>query len=239
MFDALSHLYRCSQPAAALRAGRAAGVKGVLLAGIDPSGWPAQHALSGPDVLVAYGLHPWTEDGTIAALESATETLGRPAAIGEIGLDRSPAHRRGLERQVSRFRDQLALARRLELPVILHVVRAHGHALSIFDASPASGGMVHGFSGPPEIAQQWLRRGLMLSYGALLCNKRARRARASAALTPLDRLLIETDSPDQLPGPAHLPAVLAALAALRPEPPEVLAQATAHNARRLFARRHS
>jgi TatD DNase family protein len=239
MFDALTHLYRCPDPAAVLRDGREAGVAGVMLAGIDPAGWLAQHALSSPGVLVAYGLHPWNQSGTIDDLEAATRSLGRPAAIGEIGLDRSPAHRDGLARQIIRFREQLALAQRLDLPVILHVVRAHGHALSVFDDCPAPGGMVHGFSGPPEIAEQWLRRGMMLSYGPLLLNTNARRSRASAALTPLDRLLIETDAPDQLSGPAHLPEVLAALAALRPEPLEVLSQATGRNARRLFARPHA
>ena len=235
MFDALSHLYRCADPEAALRDGHAAGVTGMMLAGVDPQGWHEQHALARPGVLVAYGLHPWTQEGTIEALEEAIEILGRPAAIGEIGLDRSTAHRSDLARQVPRFQQQLALARRLALPVIIHCVRAHGHALSLFDEQPAPGGMVHGFSGSPEVAQQWLRRGLMLSYGPLLCSRRARRARAAAALTPLDRLLVETDAPAQRPGPAHLPGVLAALAELRPEPVETLALATEQNAKRLFA----
>ena len=236
MFDALTHLYRCPDPALALKVSEEAGVTDVLIAGVEPGGWVQQSDLAGPGVHTAYGLHPWTaaEPDGLKALARALDTLAPPVAVGEIGLDGSRAHRHRLKQQEAVFLAQLDLARQRDLPVILHIVRAHGAALACFDQCPAPGGMVHGFSGHPEVAREWLRRGMSLSYGRLLCDPSARRARASAAITPLNRLLIETDSPDQLQNPADLPLVLAALSAIRALPLGLLAAATAENACRLF-----
>jgi TatD DNase family protein len=234
MFDALTHLYRCPDPGAVLTAGRAAGVHDVLLAGVDPAGWRLQSALAGPGVHVAYGCHPWTARGSQDAslLSEALSTLVPPVAIGEIGLDGSGAHRENLAAQEASLLAQLDLARQRELPVILHIVRAHGTAMACFDRCPAPPGIVHGFSGSLEVAEQWIRRGFLLGFGHLVCDGRAKRAQIAATRIGLDTLVVESDSPSHFPGPAGITRVIASLAVLRGEAPEVIAAASARNARR-------
>ena len=130
---------------------------------------------------------------------------------------------------------QLERAAARRLPLVLHVVQAHGRALELVEAP--FGGMVHAFAASPEVARQWVDKGLHLSFGALLTNPEARRARAAAAVVPLDRLLVESDAPDQPPqerdprrhGPASILDVIEVLATLRPESRETLAEATAAN----------
>jgi TatD DNase family protein len=236
VFDVLSHLYQSTAPCAALEAGRAAGVHDVLLAGEDETGWRAQSALARPGVHLAYGCHPWRAAGASDAesLAAALEGLAAPVAIGEIGLDASGRHREQMDTQQDAFLAQLDLARQLDLPVVLHVVRAHGAALACFDRCPAPSGIVHGFSGSTEVAGEWIRRGFLLSFGHLVCDKRSKRARIAASQVPLDRLLVESDSPSGFESPAGINQVLASLASLRSEPAAVLMQATAANARRLL-----
>lgn len=236
MFDVLSHLYQGTAPHAALEAGRAGGVRDVLLAGEDETGWRAQSALASPGVHLAYGCHPWRAAGAIDAetLAAALPELAAPIAIGEIGLDGSGRHRARLATQEAAFLAQLDLARQRDLPVVLHIVRAHGAALACVDRCRAPPGIVHGFSGSAEVAEEWLRRGFLLSFGPLVCNERAKRARIAASQVPLDRLLVESDSPTGFESPAGINQVLASLAGLRSEPAAVLMQETAANARRLL-----
>ncbi|MDG1481025.1 MAG: TatD family hydrolase [Myxococcota bacterium] len=236
MFDALSHLYTSTAPRAALEAGRAAGVHNVLLAGENEAGWSAQSALAGPSVHLAYGYHPWHTAGAIDAeiLAAALPRLSEPVAIGEIGLDGSGRHRERLATQEAAFLAQLDLARQRDLPVVLHIVRAHGAALACVDRCQAPPGIVHGFSGSSEVAEEWLRRGFLLSFGHLVCNKQAKRARIAASQVPLERLLVESDSPGGFESPAGINQVLASLSSLRSEPVAVLMRETAANARRLL-----
>lgn len=254
VFDAHNHLDRCADPRASLEEAREAGVHGQLLAGVDPAGWRAQAALVGgaPDLWAAYGIHPWTaaslaEDqhaACIAELEAALDgALGAaPLALGELGLDRSrhvPSD--SLERQEALFRAQLALARDRGLPVVLHIVRAHGRALELLraDGLPARGGMVHSASTPAELVPEYLDLGLHLSFAAGVT--RHPRARQAAARVPLDRLLAETDAPDQPPAgheppnrPALLGEIVAALATVHGLGTHDMAERTEANARRLF-----
>ncbi|RME28714.1 MAG: TatD family deoxyribonuclease [Deltaproteobacteria bacterium] len=254
MFDAHNHLDRCPDPADALAQARLTGVRGQVLAGVDVAGWRRQAAVArdAPDLWCAYGIHPWTAGSTseedhgalvehlVRALDGA---LGvPPCALGELGLDearrRGPAERK---RQRALFRAQLALARERDLPVVLHVVRAHGAALGILrrDGLPAAGGVVHSASTPPDLVPSYLDLGLHLSFGPALT--RHDKARAAAALVPQNRLLVETDAPDQAPAgesppssPSCLPRVVAALAEVHGVPAEVMADATAAAARRLY-----
>ena len=240
MFDALTHLYRLPDVDGAMQRARAVGVEAVLLAGVDEAGWVLQSALASPDLSCAYGLHPWQAQtpNRLSALSRALDTLSPPVAIGEIGLDGSRRHRHRLADQRQGFLTQLALARQRGLPVVLHIVRAHGSALECLASHPPPGGFVHGFSGAPELVPRYLKAGLSLSFGRLLCSPEAHRAHAAARVVPIDNLLIETDAPDQLSGPAQLPMVLQALSRLRPEPIEELRQRTADNARRILSRSH-
>jgi TatD DNase family protein len=258
MFDSHCHLHSDRVGALAgelIARARAAGVHGFLLAGVDPDGWHDEDALAAAhaDVFVSYGVHPQivaelddaATDAAVAALDRA---LARPpqrarlVAVGEIGLDAVGARKASLDRQERAFRAQLALARRHELPVALHVLDAHARALAVLaDAGvPRAGGVVHSYSGSAELARDYLALGLHLSFAGPVANERARKTRAAAAVVPRERLLVETDAPDQTPAPhrpapnepAFLVAIVAALAQIRGEPD--VAAFTDANARRLF-----
>jgi TatD DNase family protein len=271
LFDSHCHLHDARMQDLRAAAGQravAAGVCGLLLAGVDRADWRAQVALSaelGADASVgdrlsiarAYGIHPQVieqySDAELASqLDSLTRALaGRdpelppPHAVGELGLDaRTPERRAGLARQASIFAAQLALARERELPIVLHILRCHGEALRLLrrDGIPRCGGVVHSYSGSAELIRDYLALGLSISFSGAVTRVPAQRLHAAVRAVPADRLLIETDAPDQTPiehrptrnEPAFLPTICAAMAALRGEDPAQLAQITTDNARRLF-----
>lgn len=164
------------------------------------------------------------------------------AAIGEIGLDYYWAENppRKLQQQV--LRAQLALARALRLPVIFHDREAHGDSLAIVREFPDVTGVFHCFSGSPEMARELLDLGWYLGFDGPVTYKNARRAPEVAAVTPLDRMLIETDSPYMTPVPhrgerndsAYVRLVAEKLAEWKGVPAEQLARATLENGKRLF-----
>ena len=151
LFDAHCHLDRCRDPRGALARARAAGVHAMLLAGVDRDGWDRQAALArGEDGLhLALGVHPET---VAACEESAVDTMlaaldarlaaGGAVAVGETGLDHRRPYRHAADRQRAAMERQLRLARDYELPVVLHVVRAHEPALAILSAHAPLRGMV-------------------------------------------------------------------------------------------------
>ena len=259
MFDAHCHLDRLPDPVGALRAARAAGVHDVLVAGVDPTGWERQAALSDlAGVHLAFGLHPTAvaadPAARVAALSAlaARLTAGGPAvALGETGLDHRPAFRAVADAQRLAFRAQLDLARQLDLPIVLHVVAAHGAVWDILqqDGLPRAGGMVHAWSGAADLVPRWQQLGLYLSFGGPLTWPGSRRVQEAARACDASLLLIETDAPDQPPeplraalragqatghSPAYLGLVAAALARLRGGDDSHIAQQCACNARRLF-----
>jgi len=258
MIDAHCHLDsdRLGQsPEAAVAEARAVGVEDIVMAGVDPAGWAMQRELARrlPRLHTVFGIHPQiipdldceTLEGMYVALEAA---LGahRPVALGETGLDRlTPASKAAIATQTNAFREQLRLARRFELPVVLHLLRADELALQVLreEGLPAAGGVVHSFSGSAAFAKKLLALGLHLSFAGTLTFPQSRRLREAAAATPAERLLVETDTPDQPPvphrgelnRPALLPHIITALAEVRGRPFEEIAAQTAANTRRLFA----
>ncbi len=230
--------------AAVVARARAAGVRSWVVAGTRPSCWrgtqQTAEATGGRAVL---GVHPWF------AAEATTESLTRlatlaPEGIGEIGLDGLAAtsdDERALQRAA--FRAQLALARERDVPVVIHCVKAVQEVLEVVraDGLPFRGGMIHGWSGSRESAEAFVRAGLCVSFGPLVCRPRARRAREAAAAVPVERLLVETDAPDQAPPgeergePAHARVVVEELARIRGVEPAALAAATRATLQRLFA----
>ena len=260
MFDAHCHLdfpvFDATREVVLERA-MALGVEGFLVAGVEPTGWERQHALGQrfDSLHLAYGLHPWTVAGmSQAEVSLALDSLGTalegrdgvfPVALGETGLDRSRrVAKESLPVQERAFRLQLSLARALDLPVVLHIVRSHGRALDIVrqDGLPRAGGLVHAFSASAEVAHAWVRVGAHISFSTALARRGAKRARAAASIVPLERVLIESDAPDQSPfpdsdlpnEPANLPYALRALASLRQESEAEIAERTTLNARALF-----
>ena len=235
---------------------RESGVGAIVMAGVDPAGWRAQIGLAQrfSDVYPVFGIHPQfvpelTEvelGAMLAELEAALRgDYGmRPVALGELGFDRlTDASRAAMPLQEVAFREQLRLAKRFELPVVLHLLRSDEPALKVLreEGLPARGGLVHSYSGAREFARALVKLGLHVSFCGSIARPQSRRLRESALEVPVERLLIETDSPDQSPPgasqpnvPAHLPLVARALADARGVPLEAIATATTANARRLF-----
>lgn len=223
-----------------------AGVRSWVIAGTRPATWDRTTRVAEETGGVALlGVHPWYVDEVADTLDEALERLRQlePVGFGEMGLDAvrgpSPAQR-ALQRKV--LRAQLALARQLDRPVAFHCVRAAPELLTLLerDGLPKSGGMMHGWSGPPDQAERAVKLGLMVSFGPLVCRERARRVREAAVRVPLEHLLVETDAPDQPLDhrthgePADVVTVLTTLASLRNQDVERIAFATAANARRLW-----
>ena len=121
-------------------------------------------------------------------------------AIGEIGLD---YHWNHFPKEVQHrvFRDQMALARELNLPVIIHDREAHQDTLSIVKEFPEVTGVFHCYSGSAEMAKEVVKLGYYVGFTGVITYKNARQSVEAAAVVPLDRLLIETDCPYMAPVP--------------------------------------
>lgn len=224
-----------------------AGVELVLNPGCDLPSSRAAVALAErySHVYAAAGIHPENcagfQDADLAALR---QLLAQPkvAAIGEIGLDYYWAENPPRDFQQMVFRKQLALAEELDLPVIVHDREAHGDSLSIIREFPAVTGVFHCFSGSPEMAEELLKRGWYLGFDGPITYKNARRAPEVAAITPLERMVVETDAPYLSPVPVrgrrndsrYLPHVIAKLAEWKGVTPEEMTRITCENGKRLF-----
>jgi len=247
--------------AAAERA-QAAGIVAVVLPGVAPSGWDALLAsaahlhAAAPAVgfHTALGIHPQVLPEIEAAADAEhlvnleQRVLAGPAgmvAIGECGLDFGAEIEAGAarERQVAVLTAHLALARRTGLPLLLHCLRAHSVLLELLRAAPLPPSILHSWSGSAELAALFCKAGHYISFAGSITLPRARRPLEAARAVPADRLLLETDSPDQTPfthrparnEPAFLLEVAAAVAAARGQTLPELAEQTTTNARRVLA----
>lgn len=198
-----------------------------------------------PFLYAAVGYHPENcAPCTPEDLNVLRELAGEPkvVAIGEIGLDYYWEENPPRERQQQVFRDQLALAEELDLPVIVHDREAHADSLAIVKEFPEVTGVFHCYSGSPEMAEELLKRGWYLGFDGPITYKNARRAPEVAAMTPLDRMVIETDAPYLSPVPnrgkrndsRNLPYIVEKLAEWKGVSPEEMADITFENALRLF-----
>jgi TatD DNase family protein len=195
----------------------------------------------------AIGMHPWFADGWTAqegeSLRDLASSCRTVVAIGEIGLDFWDG-RENADLQFQAFEAQLALARELDLPVVLHNRKSWNDCFQTLRRMglPARGGFCHGFTGSREVARQALDVGLYLSFGGSVTYPDHARCRTAAAYCPADRLLTESDAPDQpvrtrrnrLGMPVHVGEVHQALAEIRCVPAESLRQTIAGNVRQLF-----
>lgn len=252
LFDTHAHLYfpefAADLPAVLGRA-RAAGVARFLAVGTDAEGSRAAVALAERegDVYAAVGIHPHDAGGADETAFAEVERLARGSprvvAVGEIGLDffRDLSPRRV---QVAAFRRQLALARRLGKPVLVHCRNAHAETVEILEGEGVRevGGIMHCFSGDEAVARRCLDLGLLISVAGPVTYPNARRLPEVVRLVPEDRLVVETDCPFLPPQPyrgkrnepAYLPVTAARVAALRGRPVEELGPRMAETARALF-----
>jgi TatD DNase family protein len=222
---------------------RAAGVNAIVVPAIAAAGWPDLLALCRrhTDLYPALGLHPVAidahDDADIGRLEGVIVDH-RPLAVGEIGLD-AVVGADQMPRQRALFVRQLEVARSAELPVLLHVRKAHDEVLSaLHRAGLHRGGIAHAFNGSLEQAKRYIDLGFCLGFGGMLTFERSTRLRRLAEALPLDAIVLETDAPDltvashryQRNSPEYLPEVLAALAEVRAADPADVARQTTANA---------
>lgn len=230
-----------------LQRARAHGVRRLVIPAVDAAHW--EHLLRlcerETGLFPALGLHPVYlarhRQADIAALERAVEQH-RPVAVGEIGLDYfvTDLDRDG---QQTLFEAQLEIARNADLPVILHVRKAHDQVLSTLRRISVKGGTAHAFNGSLQQAQQYLDMGFKLGFGGTLTYTRSTRIRKLARELPREAIVLETDAPDivvsahqgERNSPEYLPDCLQALAEVRDESAASLAEQTTRNACAVFA----
>ena len=232
----------------AIARARAAGVLAQVLPAVAAAGWPALHALTMRQrgLYPAYGLHPVYLDQHarmhLDDLQRWLDAHPQTVAVGECGLDfHLPDPDPGLQRMY--LDAQLDIALQCGLPVILHARRALDEVLAALRRRPGLRGVVHSFSGSAQQARQLWDLGFLIGIGGPVTYPRAQRLRGIVAGMPIEFLLLETDSPDQPDSdwrgqrnePSRLPRIVAEVAALRCADTGHLADATAANARRLFA----
>ena len=197
-----------------------------------------------PYIYAAAGIHP--EDALNLPedwLAQIEEMAAHPKvkAIGEIGLDyywKEVPH--DLQKEV--FRAQMALAEKLDLPVIVHDREAHADCLAIVKEFPKVRGVFHCYSGSAEMARQLVNMGWYIGFTGVLTFKNARKAVETAERIPLDRIVLETDCPFMAPepfrgkrnDPGYLYRMAERLAEIRGITPEEAQTATLENAKRLY-----
>ncbi len=226
---------------------RAAGVERCCCVGSDlaSSGRCLAFAQAHPGVYAAAGVHPHEAKDAQPDYLAALRALLREeknVALGEIGLDYyydlSP---REMQKRV--LAEQVALALEMDKPVIFHIRDAHGDMVDFFRAcSRLPSGVIHCFSGSPEIAREYVKMDFYISFAGPLTFKKAPHLWEAAQSVPLERLLVETDSPYLSPEPlrgrrnepANVVHVLEKLAALRGMSREEMAEITWENACRLY-----
>lgn len=221
---------------------RGAGITRIVVPAVTAAAWDDLLALcrAQPGLLPALGLHPVYLDAHhsahVAALAERVQQE-RPIAVGEIGLDYFVAAL-DRERQQALFEAQLKVARDADLPVLLHVRKAHDPVLAALRRMRVKGGIAHAFNGSLQQARQYLDLGFKLGFGGTLTYQRSHKIRRLAAELPEEAIVLETDAPDmavashrgERNSPEYLTEVLAALAEVRDDTPARLAAITTANA---------
>ncbi|QRK07808.1 TatD family hydrolase [Archangium violaceum] len=251
LVDSHCHFDRAesAQVTAALERARAAGLVHAVIVGQfqGPGDWgiALEVAAAHPDFLTpTLGIHPHeAARATEADLEHLERTCARPEihAVGEAGLDYYYDHSpRDVQAQV--FRRQCALAKRLGKPLVVHVRDAHGDCEAILKEEGVSRGVIHCFTGDTDAARRYLELGFMLSLSGVVTYKKTQALQDAVRFAPLDRLMVETDSPYLAPvpyrgkknEPSYVVETARKVAELKGVTLEQVAEVTTANAAALF-----
>ena len=242
---------------------RERGVAHIVIPAIDVHNFDAVRTLAAQHGdSYALGIHPLCSTGAgeadLKKLERALQAAKHdPAlvAVGEIGLDYFVPELDS-DHQEALLREQLRLARRFDLPVLLHVRRSVDRVLKALRELPVQGGIAHAFNGSVQQASQFTDMGFKLGFGGTLTFDRALQVRRLAQTVSPGSIVMETDAPDIPPHwlyrtaaereegaqpqarnePGELPRIGEALAELRGETPEALAEQTGRNAQQALPR---
>ncbi|QRG78544.1 metal-dependent hydrolase [Citrobacter sp. R56] len=239
----------CGDEVASIQRAADAGVGKIIVPATESANFSRVLALAEqfPPLFAALGLHPIViEHHAHGCLDQLQQILdNRPqkvVAVGEIGLDLYRDDPQ-FAKQEFLLEAQLKLAKRYDLPVILHSRRTHDTlAMHLKRQNLPRTGVVHGFSGSLQQAERFVQLGYKIGVGGTITYPRASKTRDVMARLPLDALLLETDAPDmplngfqgQPNRPEQAVRVFEVLCELRPEPEEVIADALYRNTTTLF-----
>lgn len=217
-------------------------IKRIVVPAIQASTWPKLIDIckTNTGLYPALGLHPvfinqhQTDD--LNKLEILLETF-TPVAIGEIGLD---FYIKELDRQqqIKFFEAQLQLAKDHQLPIILHVRKAHDQVIQLLKKIKVKGGFAHAFNGTMQQAKQYIELGFKFGFGGTLTYENANKIHKLAKELPLDSIVLETDAPDMVVNshkgernsPEYITDCLTSLAKIRNQDIELIAKQTTQNA---------
>jgi TatD DNase family protein len=230
-------------PSGAVEAAAAAGVSTLITVGCDRATSEAAIAVAAahPGVHATVGLHPHDASQGVDTIVDLLDTAGI-VAVGEAGLDYYYDHSpRDVQRRA--FAEQIELAHTHRLPLVIHTRDAWDDTFAVLaEAGAPADTIFHCFTGGPDEARRALDVGAMLSFSGIVTFKGAPEVQAAAVVCPLDRMLVETDSPYLAPlphrgkpnRPAWVPHVGQFIADVRDVPVATVAAATTANGRRVF-----
>ncbi|WP_167632295.1 TatD family hydrolase [Mariprofundus ferrooxydans] len=219
------------------------GIDSYIVPAVSRSSWPKLQTLAATHhntIHPAYGLHPWLcLQHNHGDLDQLPLFLEQAVAVGECGLDGGRANS---GEQLYWFRAQLDLALAMHLPVIIHAYKAVDEVCRELRRRPALTGVIHGFSGSPQQAETVITQGFYLGIGSSITYPQNKRLQGIVTEMPLERLLIESDAPDQPPytrrgqrnEPAFLLEIVQQLATLRAADTASIADQCNRNVRELF-----
>jgi len=198
------------------------------------------------EVYASCGIHPYDVrlyddiDSTLSELEKLL-SREKVVALGEIGLDYHYEDS-DFNKQMDFFIKQMELARRLDIPVIIHDRDAHGDCMDVIRGFPEVTGIFHSYSGSGEMAKELIERGWYISFSGPITYKNAHKPKEACAVCPLDRILIETDSPylpptpyrGQMNHPCYVIKTAEEIASIHGVTVEEIANITYNNAKRVY-----
>jgi TatD DNase family protein len=199
--------------AEAIKLASSVGVTRIVQVGCDLPGalWAVEAAQQYPNLIAGVALHPNEAprlqaagelDNALAEIERLAKSSDKVRVIGETGLDYFRTGEDGRAAQHESFAAHIDLAKRLDKTLMIHDRDAHDDILAILDREGVPDRLVmHCFSGDTEFARECVNRGAFLSFAGVVTFKNAQSLRDALAVTPLDRVLVETDAPYLTPSP--------------------------------------
>lgn len=240
-FDVFDHdrdevLKRCQQ----------LGISNIVVPGVTAESWDSLLMVCRQSNVLhpALGLHPMFmskhQSHDLLQLSDYVEKY-QPIAIGEIGLD-FYIDDHDKQNQLDLFEAQLIIAHDNNLPVILHVRKAHDQTLKLLKKHKITKGIVHAFSGSKQQAKLYIKQGFLLGIGGAFTHDRATKLRSLFSNLPLTSIVLETDAPDmplsgqqgQRNTPENISTIVEVLAQLRHETIQDIAAITTNNCQQLF-----
>ena len=221
-------------------------IKHIVIPGVTANSWLSLMELCNQHIMLhfALGLHPiFLNQHQQSDLDQLDQLLThQPAiAVGEIGLDFF-VKELDKNKQIEFFEAQLLLAKKHNLPVILHTRKSHDQTIALLKKHQVKGGIAHAFNGSIQQAHAYIELGFKLGFGGMLTYQRSTKLRKLAKELPLEAIVLETDSPDMTVeqhrgsrnSPEYLPYILDALSQVRQEDKALIAATTTQNTRNVL-----